>query len=162
MKEKKTMTRKISFLEFFNQLQKEYLVAEIRYKIYTNIVDKKYYKEREMLGKKNTIENISIKNNLPSIFSNKELYNNIRHEIIGEWGLPKFLYRDELDKEKRGIRDIYNYFSRRSEVSVLLSDGKIKQGKVVKIMDIIEKTVLVNIDETNSVINFNNIRREDL
>ena len=44
----KFKTRELPFKEFFENLQREYIVAELRYKIYPSERDKKYYKEREM------------------------------------------------------------------------------------------------------------------
>lgn len=155
----KQKSRQLSFIEFFKNLQREYIIAELRYKIYPKAKDKDYYKNREMAGKKATIENISIRNNLKSIFSDDNLYRQYHNEMINEWGLPNFLYRDAADRERRRHQDIINYFYKGSVVSVLNADGSIDRGIIV-ITDINKQIVVVTIDDKNISYPFNKVTRE--
>lgn len=155
----KQKSRQLSFIEFFKNLQREYIIAELRYKIYPKEKDKNYYKNREMAGKRATIDNISIRNNLKSIFSDPNLYRQYHDEMIGEWGLPCFLYRDTADRERRRRQDIINYFYRGSVVSVLNSDGSIDRGVIVT-TDLNKRVVVVTIDNENISYPFDKVTRE--
>ena len=63
--------RNLSVAEYFLIIQKEYLIAEFRKKIYFSKNDKIYY-QRVMDGKKNKINDIAKRNRLDSIFNNSE------------------------------------------------------------------------------------------
>lgn len=159
---KKYKSRKITFIEFFDNLQREYIVAELRSKIYSNEKDKKYYIEREMAGKRQKIEDISAKNNLDNIFSSSFLKCKFYEEIYNKTGLPNFIYRDDLDKSKRGVLDVYNYFSKGTLVNVLYNDCCLK-GKVISV-DIKLSTVSVDVFDLERIVtvDFDNIVRYDL
>lgn len=159
---KKYKSRKITFIEFFDNLQREYIVAELRSKIYSNEKDKKYYIEREMAGKRQKIEDISAKNNLDNIFSSSFLKCKFYEEIYNKTGLPNFIYRDDLDKSKRGVLDVYNYFSKGTLVNVLYNDCCLK-GKVISV-DIKLNTVSVDVFDLERIVtvDFDNIVRYDL
>lgn len=126
----KFKTRTIPFCEYFDNLQREYIVAELRYKIYPRERDKSYYRDREMLGKRKTIEDISIRNNLTTIFNSPEKYQKFKKEIYNEVGLPNFIYRSEEDRIKRHPQDIINYFYRGIDVSYYKED-ELRKGEVV-------------------------------
>ena len=93
--------RTLNFNDFFACLQREYLVAELRYKIYMKAKDKEYYLHKEMEGKKKTIESIASRNNFPSIFTDQWLFEKYKSEIYNEWGLPNFIYRSDEDRTNR-------------------------------------------------------------
>ena len=159
---RKYKSRKISFLEYFENLQREYIVAELRSKIYTNEKDKLYYKEREMVGKRQRIEDISLRNNLDNIFTSQYLKCKFYDEIYNKTGLPNFIYRDNFDKEKRGPLDIYHYFAKGVCVNVLYNECCLK-GKISSV-NIKERTVVVylmDLEKTLSI-EFDNIARYDL
>ena len=79
-----------NFNDFFACLQREYLVAELRYKIYMKVKDKEYYLHKEMEGKKKTIESIASRNNFPSIFTDQWLLEKYKSEIYNAFiGLMK-------------------------------------------------------------------------
>lgn len=79
-----------SILEFFEVLQLEYFICEIRKKIYISQKDKNYYK-RVMDFKKNKIEDLSLKNGIPSIFSDEELRIDFIKKTYPKLGLPEFI-----------------------------------------------------------------------
>lgn len=158
---KRQSTRKLSFLEFFETLQREYLVAELRYKIYPREKDKIYYKNKEMVGKKENIETISIRNNLPSIFTDRNLYYKYWNELCGGWGLPNFLYRDKSDREYRRTFDIINYFSKGSIVNYLNEEGEVERGTIQSTSTKHQKVYVMNMDTQKVVgIEYNKISRE--
>ena len=159
---KKYKSRKISFIEYFESLQREYVVSELRYKIYSNEKDKQYYRDREMLGKRQKIEDISLRNNLENIFTSEYLRCKFYDEVYNKSGLPNFLYRDENDKAKRGNLDIYNYFAKDTLVTVLYNECCMK-GKIEGV-NIKEKYAIIYIFDLEKSLNvsFEKIVRHDL
>ena len=143
----KEKTRNIPFCEYFDNLQREYIVAELRYKIYPRERDKSYYRDREMMGKRKTIEDISLRNNLSNIFNSPEKYKKFKSEIYNEIGLPNFIYRNEEDRAKRRPQDIINYFYRDIEVSYYEGDSLVR-GKILY-TDVVKKVCLVKKSETD-------------
>lgn len=137
--------RNLTFEEFFETLQLEYIVAELRWKIYSSEKDKTYYKEREMDGKKVTIQEISSRNNFKDIFNDLDTQNKYYSQIYNEWGLPNFIYRNQEDRETRRKIDIYNFFKRGIEVSVKLDTGEIVKGKIT-FTNLEKSTVSVKIE----------------
>lgn len=94
-------TRNLSVSEYFEVIQKEYLIANFRKKIYYNPKDKKYY-EKVMRFKRQKIEDIAKRNNLLSIFNSEEKMNEIRNELFDKLGKPKFQLNET---------DLRNYYS---------------------------------------------------
>jgi len=158
----KHKSRKISFVEYFENLQREYIVAELRSKIYLNEKDRKYYVEREMAGKRQKIEDISSKNNFSNIFSDTYVKWRFYNEIYNKTGLPNFVYRDDLDREKRGVLDVYNYFAKGIPVTIIYNECCLK-GKVVSV-NIKECTVGVDVFDLEKVlyVEFEKVARYDL
>ena len=107
-------------LEFFDQLQEEYYINQLRKKIYPEIKDRKYY-ERVMGHKKERILDIADKNKLPSIFSSKEVEDEIRVKVYPEMGAPTIRNSNMVDME--------NYYMVGSDVRVTI-EGENKIGKI--------------------------------
>jgi hypothetical protein len=107
------------FYEFFETLQKEWIVADLRRKIYADVV-KKQKSEEIMKGKFVKIKDISIRNRLATIFPemseigdcfyDEKLRERLYNEIYPETGFPNFIYRDEKHKDQLEKFDIKNYF----------------------------------------------------
>lgn len=154
--------RRLTFLEFFEVLQIEYIVAELRSKIYPNPKDQKYYKEREMEGKKAIIIEISSRNNFKDIFNDNLTKIKYYSQIYNDWGLPNFIYRNQKDRDIRRKSDIYNFFKKNCEVSVKLDDGSICKGtisyvnleKALVSVKTEEKTITVPYEMVSRMINF--------
>ena len=102
-----TKTRNLSVAEYFLQLQKEYLTAEFRRKIYFNPKDKAYY-QKVMGFKKEKIESIAKRNRLKSIFNDNVTLSEIQRELFTLDGKPKFEMTD-IDHE--------NYYATGNEFS---------------------------------------------
>lgn len=99
--------RNLSVAEYFLIIQKEYLIAEFRKKIYFSKNDKIYY-QRVMDGKKNKINDIAQRNRLDSIFNNSEKMEEMRAELFDKLGKPKF---------EMSPTDIENYYASGNEFS---------------------------------------------
>lgn len=149
--------RSQSFNDFYACLQREYLVAELRYKIYTKEKDKNYYLHREMEGKKQTIEAIASRNNFPSIFTDEWLYGRYRAEIYNDWGLPNFIYRSEEDRLNRRPKDVVAYFHKGVSVMVKTDEGK--QKGIVVWTDVEASVAVVSLDGNSVQCTFDNLQR---
>jgi len=156
-------SRDQTFYNFFIILQKEYIVAELRKKIYSDAVGKAK-SEEIMKGKKKKVFDIAMKNSLKTIFPNmnlgaESLYDEdlrvkLYREIYGDGGLPQFIYRDENQKGKLGIKDKKCYFMIEAEVVD-------KEGKVGSLQDVdFEKEKCwVKIEDEIKEYNLDQIRR---
>jgi hypothetical protein len=147
-------TKSLTIYEYFCQLQLEYVVAELRTKIYFRQEDKEYWKSICEKKKKN-IENIVLKNNIPSIFDDPDLRNEYDYKVFLDKNFPIFTYRDEENRKKQEFWDYVNYYSKGSEFRCEI-DGEIIIGvityyepfaKKIKIkVNNIEKPFYVNVD----------------
>lgn len=116
----KRKSRDQRFFEFFITLQKEYIVAEIRKKIYPDIHGKEKSQEI-MLGKKRKIFDMAIKNSIKTIFPDmkigemslydEQLKIDLYREIYGEKGIPNFIYRDDSQRDRLAFKDKRCYFA---------------------------------------------------
>lgn len=111
----KRKSRNLSAAEYFIIIQKEYLIAEFRKKIYYNPKDKSYY-QRVMNFKVEKIKDISKRNRLDNIFNNSKKMEEIRGELFDRLGRPKF-EMNETDIEN--YYAVGNEFSYRGEIWIL-------------------------------------------
>lgn len=114
-------------LDFLDVLQKEYIAAEIRSKVYRKPKDRKYYK-KVMNLKKTKIQDISFRNGLSDIFSDTTTLNKYRENFYN-WGLPEFPYRDKSHQDQYFKFDVTNYFSNNADI-IVNKKGKELQGKI--------------------------------
>jgi len=159
----KRKSRDQKFNEFFIILQKEYIVAELRKKIYPDVVGKDKSKEI-MAGKKKKIFDIAMKNGLKTIFPNmklgetslydEELRTKLYREVYGDNGLPNFIYRDKVQESKLSHKDRKCYFMLGSEIIT-------KEGKVgtLQIVDLENEFGYVKVRDKSIKYNLNEIRR---
>lgn len=121
----KNVTRHLSVAEYFQQVQKEYLIADFRRKIYYSPKDKEYW-TRVCGYKKSRIDKIAERNKLHSIFNSEEKLNELRHELFDNFGKPKFVMNND---------DNNNYYSRGSEFAfngeVYILDEVCEDGQLV-------------------------------
>ena len=110
-----TKTRNLSVGEYFAQLEREYLMADFRRKIYYNPKDKAYY-QRVMGYKKEKIQSIAKRNRLLCIFSNDSVLRKVTRELFEENGKPKF---EMTDSDKQNYYAVGNEFSFRGEIWTL-------------------------------------------
>jgi hypothetical protein len=119
-KEETRKSREQKFYEFFRSLQLEYIVAELRYKIYPQ-GDRKLKSQEIMRMKRDKIFDIAIRNDFNTIFEDivigcKKLYcpalkKELYEEVLPEVGCPNFIYRDEKHKEQLEKFDHRCYYS---------------------------------------------------
>lgn len=148
-------SRSLSVLELFDILQKEYIVCELRYKIYP-IPDLKKYWQELMEKKKERIFDILNDNNkhkLISIFDSEVVRKNYEDKIIPDMGFPNFIYRDDFQRLKLEKWDIHNYYLPESEVRVYINGGGEEIG-LIKWVDLRQQ--LARVELNNGVVkNFN-------
>jgi len=137
-------SRDLTIHEYWEQLQLEYIVAELRRKIYPIVKDKNYYK-RVLEQKKEKIDDISIRNHLDSIFEDNEYKQSMYSRIYNEQGLPNFIYRDEKMRAQLEESDIINYYYEGSEVRVKIND-KIEIGNIESV-NLMAELVEVRVNE---------------
>lgn len=123
------MERKLSTYQYFEILQVEWLVADLRCRIFTNDKDKNYW-HRVREGKQIKIESIASKNNLPTIFTDDDLRRDLENRIYNDYSYPNFHYKDEAHKQAQGYWDLLNYYSKGVEVRYEVF-GEVKVGIVV-------------------------------
>jgi hypothetical protein len=116
---KAVKTRDQSILEFFETLQIEYFICEVRRKIYPAKSDKSYY-EKLMAYKKSRILDIAERNKFPTIFDDEETKRYYRGLVYPDEGLPKF---------PMSAKDLHNYYL--PTTGVRFYEGKVKTGKII-------------------------------
>lgn len=120
-------SRHISIIKLYSRLQIEYLSYFLKYKVSIAPHNEKF--KLPCIGKRQKIESIADKNNLPSIFTSKIVLENNINILINEWGAPNFEYKDDTMREKFYKRDIFSYFC--IGVGVKYLDNGVKFGEVV-------------------------------
>jgi len=152
----KQKTRDLSIYKFFEQLEKEYIVAELRRKIYAPLQDKKYYK-KVMFFKKEKIIDIALRNSLPSIFDDEATKIKFYLQIYKKSGFPNFIYNSESEKGEFEQKDKLFYYMEGSDVKVDLK-GEIFIG-LLKSVSFKTNTAIVNVNGTESMIALDYITR---
>ena len=100
-------TRNLSVAEYFLQIQREYLIADFRRKIYFSPKNKTYW-NKVCNYKEARINAIAKRNNLNSIFNAEIKLEELRNELFDHSGKPKFDMTPD---------DIKNYYSNGNEFS---------------------------------------------
>lgn len=121
-------SRHIPLTELYSNLQMEYISYFVRSKIYFNDFAKNYSKICEQ--KKEKIENISTRNNLPSIFNNEQSKQKYIAKFLGEFGFPNFSYKDNSVKEKMQKWDRFYYFGSGISIMFKNEDESISLGVI--------------------------------
>lgn len=93
-------SRDVSILDFLQILQEEYICTIIRHKIYPRISDKNHYK-KVAKGKEEKIRDIAKRNNLSTIFDDKDLYLEFWDRVVPTFGFPTFTYAHLDDKDTK-------------------------------------------------------------
>ena len=124
-------TRHLSIYEFLEILQMEYLTVELRRRIYPKQRDKAYY-TKVMSHKKQKIQDIAMRNSLPSLFSSNEVRQLMYQKMFCEKGLPNFIYRNQADEDALSKLDIENYYAKGAEVKVF-HESQIIIGEIYEV-----------------------------
>lgn len=123
------MERKLSTYQYFEILQLEWLIADLRCRIFANEKDQSYW-HRVREGKRVKIESIAEKNRLPTIFSDNDLKRDLENRIFNDYSYPNFHYKDEAHKQSQGYWDLLNYYSKGVEVRYEFCD-EVRVGTVI-------------------------------
>lgn len=99
--------RSLSVAEYFHVMQREYLMAEFKRKIYFSPKDKRYF-SRVMEFKREKICDIANRNKLTSIFTSPEKMRDVRAELFDPLNRPMFAMSP---------KDWMNYYSVNSDFS---------------------------------------------
>lgn len=126
--EKRVKTRRQSVYEYFEALQLEWIVADLRYRISTKIKDKEFWR-RVKEGKKVTIETIADRNQLPTIFTDLDMRAELEKRVYRNNTYPNFLYRNEEDKEAQGYWDLFHYYKHNADIR-FEHFGEVRVGKI--------------------------------
>ena len=133
-------TRNLSVAEYYQTIQREYLISEFRRKIYFSPKDKKYY-QRVMTHKAEKINEIAERNHLDSIFTNTEYLQSIRKQLFNEIGKPTF---------EMTFDDVRNYYAAGNDFSYnghIWTLRKIEGDAVVLSSDMSHEEIIVNKSE---------------
>lgn len=121
--------RKLSTYQYFEILQVEWLVADLRCRIFTAEKDKSFW-HRVREGKRVKIESIAEKNKLPTIFTDDDLRRDLENRIYNDYSYPNFHYKDEAHKQAQGYWDLLNYYAKGVEVRYEYCD-EVKVGTII-------------------------------
>lgn len=134
--------RHLSVAEYFLQIQKEYLIADFRRKIYYSPKDKAYYK-KVMGYKKDKINAIAERNHLKSILNDVDKYAELRNLLFDSNSKPRF----EMTAE-----DVKNYYCVGNEFSY--------GGEIYTLDQINEDGSLTIYNQT--IEQFNKVQKDDV
>lgn len=146
MNKQSNKTRHISIYQLFERLQIEYIVAELRKKIYPRAKDKDYYK-KIMAFKEEKVRDISKRNNLPSIF-NDSIIREKMYALVYTKGYPNFHYEGAINAESFKEKDLLYYYNVGSEVRINYDNSNVEVG-VIRNCDF--QRNLVEVDVRNSI-----------
>lgn len=139
--------RELSLLDFLDQLQEEYVIAELRSKIYKKEKDKRFWKEKVMEGKRQKIADINERNpEAITIFTSEKEMERIKSMVYRPWGIAKFNYRDDEQRKELEIKDLLNYFSYNMDFLVRTGANESK------------KCTLVHVLQNNERVNWSNYK----
>lgn len=151
-------SRNLSVVELFEILQSEYVVCELRAKIYPLDKHKDYW--RDLMGKKKVkIIDIAKKNALFSIFDDERIKIDYDKKIIPDLGFPNFIYKDDAQRLLQEKWDIHNYYLPNTEATVYDSDSSKFVRGVIKSVDFANQKIKVEINTTIKEFDLESITR---
>lgn len=156
--EKKVLkSRHLSILDFIETLQLEYIVADLRHKIYPKLKDKAYW-GRVKEGKKATIQKLAEKNMLPSIFTDEEMLRTLEQKVYRPVSYPLFTYRDDNHKMEQEYYDFLYYYLKGADVRVD-DNGEVLVGKITKEYVPFNTQIFVSIAGVERKFHYNTVTR---
>jgi hypothetical protein len=149
-------SRDIPLADLYSNLQLEYISYFLRSKTYRRDFSISYKEVCRV--KKEKIDKISSRNNLPSIFNDEDAKKRYLDKFFNETGIPNFTYKDIEIRDKMSCWDKYYYFQRGSSVrfndnSVVLIGQITKNDKDNSIVSIVDE------NNTEREFHYNNISR---
>ena len=152
----KKKSRNQSAYEFFETLQVEWIVADLRIKVYPKIKDKDHWR-KVCTGKKVTILDIAQRNQLPTIFDDSDLEQDLRKRVYRPESYPNFVYRDENNRLNQEYYDLLYYFNKGAEVRFDYFD-EVKIGRI-KDYRPFQKEILITFGEKEEKISTSKVTR---
>ncbi len=149
-------SRNLSLTEYLKTLELEYLMADIRRKIYPNPKDKRYW-SKVVQYKEEKIKDIAERNELSSVLEDKELRNRLLLSFIPDNQVPIFYYRDQKDKNEYYHKDIKFYYFINVEVKYY-HDSKLCIGKIIEV-DMSGELLRIESEQKEIVKSFDQVRR---
>lgn len=128
-------SRNLSVAEYFEVIQREYLIADFRRKIYYSPKDKAYY-TRVRDHKAEKIDDIAQRNGLISVRNSEQKFHEVWNELFNVNGAPKF---NMTETDIRNYYLIGNEFSYNGEIWILdvVTDDALvlsqRNGKTVQV-----------------------------
>lgn len=154
---RKEKSRSIGIYDYFKALQLEWIIADLRLRLYPKPKDKEFWKKVRD-GKKITIESIADKNTLPTIFTDDEMLNDFNNMVFRQQSYPNFFYKDDNNKNSQGYYDLLYYYAKGADVRCNIN-GEIKVGKV-KTFNPIEKHMMIKLlDESEVKVHIDEVTR---
>lgn len=147
---------KLSVYEYFKCLQTEYIKFELRLKIYPKGKDRDYFKKVLKL-KKNDIEDIALKNRIPSIFNDVKTKYRYYTEFFPTFGFPNITYLNKKEEKEFKYLDRKHYY-REGEVFKTIIDKEIRFGKLKTVSNKANSVILL-IDDQSHFTGIDNISR---
>jgi hypothetical protein len=153
--ENQNKSRNLSPIEYLNQLETEWYICNLRRKIYQSTNDRNYYNRVANL-KRDRIKDICERNNIPSIFTSRELMQKLNKQFIATGGLPIFKEITE--------NDIINYYYPNNDVRCIIIDPKTGQSAIkyakTTILDLKNRQIqVVFTDNTLYWLGFSQVQR---
>lgn len=149
-KTKKSKSRKIPLMEYYEILQLEFLSYYFRYLFYTRDEDKSKYLDF-CKKKKESIEKLSLRNSFHSIFNDDKYKEKYFKKFFNTQGLPNLSYRDNYQKTHLGFWDKKYFFDKDIEVEY--------RGSLWIILENQCKFVEITSDGENELSDFIQIKR---
>jgi len=118
-----TKSRNLPLTEYYSILQMEYISYYVRSVIYPGKYSEKY--KQYCVLKKEKIDKIGSKNNLPSIFNNTSVRESYINKFFNPYGLPNFEYRDEESIRMMGRWDKNYWFSEGTSIQIRDNGGMV-------------------------------------
>lgn len=145
----KNKSRHQSIYEYLDSLQLEYVVADLRSKIYCRQTDKIFWSGIKEF-KKQKINELSSRNLLPNIFNDRDILKGIEERVYVGLDYPNFFYNPgDKGIEKRRYWDLYNYYRENVEVRFLYYND-MQVGYIHK-YEIGEPTAIVRLRNDSSI-----------
>lgn len=113
-------SRDLSILDFLKVLTDEYFLAEMRSKTYKRKSDRNYWL-KVCRFKKDKIEDIALRNRLPSIFNNQDLYVS---------SIDSYFPKGEICQLIKNSKDLRSYYSIDADVTISLPSGVVETGRI--------------------------------
>jgi len=162
MELEKRKSREQKFTEFYECIQLEYIVAELRYNIYPD--GPRRDKSLEIMeAKKGRIIDMAIRNRSKVIFEgvklgfqdlySEKLRNDLYERVVGR-GVPDFMYRDSYQREKLTKYDLVNYFKYGKEFDA----GILGSGTLIS-ADFEKNNCVIRIDGKNNCVDIQIVKR---